>query len=163
VSFVFVFVLRAAESWSPAPRRCTRSPSVAPEPHRRPGSLPLSSRARAHHPSEDPAANGAPQLLIPVVLPLDAVAPPRLASSPVMRCWQPQVHDQSRPMAIRGPDRITSSSQGCLYRSIAARACIRSRLLDLDPMDQIHPFSVPAHFCLRNPEFFQIHNPVLPP
>jgi hypothetical protein len=55
------------------------------------------------------------------------------------------------------------------YRStslpVNPKPCARNRSWppDLDPMDQIHPFSITPRFCLRNPGFFQNCNSVLPP
>jgi hypothetical protein len=160
VPFVLAFVLSVVESRSPAPHRPVRSPSAALGPHRLRGSSPSSSRARARCPGEIPAANGAPQLLDVVAPPLAVAAPPLAAGTPPLaaraRSWPLDREARARIVLTSG-----QTGQRPVNRHPAPALDPNRRIFD--PMDQIHPFSVPAHFYKENPEFFQNYNPVLPP
>jgi hypothetical protein len=66
-------------------------------------------------------------------------------------------------LQIDGPDRVNAWGKLSHTGQPHLSGRIKPWPPDLDPMDQIHPFSITARFCLRNPKFFQNCNPVLPP
>jgi hypothetical protein len=152
VIFVRVRVHRVAGSASPD--RCRRASPLCAlwGPRRRPWSSPSSSSVRARRPGVDPAANGAPQRLFPRRAAACRRAPPRLASPPLLACAGSEPSDEHRAAQIELTPGQYWSTQ-----------CLRSPPLDLDPMDQIHPYSLPARFYKENLELFQNCNPVLPP
>jgi hypothetical protein len=153
MSFVSTLVHRIIGLASPKLRRHASPPSAVPRRLRRSWRSLWCSPCAAECSGATPVLNGAPKRLIRGVPPLAIAA--GLAPPPTARA-RPGPSDPRSTVQIRWTLRVKPVCTGQ-----PAPALDLSRRISIQRIRST-PSALPARFCLRNPEFFQNYNPVLP-